>query len=378
MKKKDIKYLIWGYYGFGNLGDDLMLKVVVGRIRDVYPNASIYVIGESTPSIANILPVNLKKNLINLPIITSVVYLWRLLAVVLKVDKLIIGGGTLFLDRGQHNPSMMLLTVAVFLRKIFFKKSYITGIGIDKLTRSINKWYLRRILDNSETVAVRDNFSYNATNSSARRSNIIKASDILFDSRFVQSLKEVIIFNRKYITLVLCDYNRMARSVAERKIFKERCLEFITTIIKKWGGEFKIALCAFQYNKGDRDHEFLTELRDDIVKEQPFFSDKIIVEYVHSEDQLKEYIGRAIFVVSNRYHALVFSAILGVPFMGIQVEMKIGDICDKFKMPFIKESDYVADGIDLNNLAKLIGMRVSEDALNQSVEQAKGNFLWIK
>ena len=38
------RVLISGYYGFGNLGDEALLDVIVTRLRATYPNGSIDVL----------------------------------------------------------------------------------------------------------------------------------------------------------------------------------------------------------------------------------------------------------------------------------------------------------------------------------------------
>lgn len=43
-----MKILLKGYYGFGNLGDDILMKVSHGILRDLYPKADIYVYSENS------------------------------------------------------------------------------------------------------------------------------------------------------------------------------------------------------------------------------------------------------------------------------------------------------------------------------------------
>jgi len=375
MKSKNTKYLIRGYYGFGNLGDELMLKVIVRRIRNVHPDAPIYVICKYAPRVKDILPV---RKSVGLPIVTQITYFCRLLVTILKVDKLIIGGGTLFLDRGKHNLHMLVLSMVIFLSKIFSKKTYVVGVGIDKITYPMNVRYLKYILENSEFVSVRDNFSFNVANNLIGKSIVKKTSDIVFDSGFVKSLQTCKSSEKKFIVLALFDYNRIWGSIEKEKLFREHSLQLIVNILKKWGSEYKIALCAFQYKKGGCDYEFLADLHSSIMTDYPIFADRLIVKYLDKEDQIKEYIGQAVFAISNRYHALVLCAILGVPFMGIQTGMKINEICNEFSMPFIKESEYIERGIGIHKLDALKTMTIKEEVVVQSMEGAEGNFVWIR
>ncbi len=373
---KNTRYLIWGYYGFGNLGDDLMLGVIVRKIKCVHPDALIYVTCASVCQKEIIIPINFKKNLDKLWFISPAVYVCRLVVAVLKVDKIIIGGGTLFLDRGRPNLSMLSMCVAIFISKVFSKEVYLVGVGIDNLSLFINKIFLKYIIKNSGFVSVRDNFSFSVASNIVKRANIEKASDVVFDSKFVESLQKNKENGKNYIILALCEYDKLGKGREELHKFQVRSFELVESLLKKWGSKYKIVLCAFQNNKGDCDYQFLSGISGDIISKYPEFSERLLSKYIQREEQIKEYIGQAIFTISNRYHALVLSAILKVPFMGVRIEVKISEICNRFGMPFIEEGEYIKKGIGIDDLEVVETMKIDEQVLFKCIEEANGNFKW--
>ncbi len=378
MKTRNIKYLIWGYYGFGNLGDELMLKVIIKRIREVHPFSLIYVVCKNLPKVNGIFQIGIKKKPGEFLFISRIKYLGRLFIAVLGADKLVIGGGTLFIDSGKHNPAMLMLCVVSYLRSVFSKKIYVVGVGIDKITCSINVWYLKYIIKKSEFTSVRDNFSFNAASVLVGKAGVIKTADILFDNGFVKSFLPYTGYGKKYIALALFDYGRICGGARDGVLFREQSLNLIVDVLNKWGHEYILVLCAFQGKEGGCDYEFLDGLNNSILAEHPTFVGRIIVKYLSEEEEVGEYIGRAIFTISNRYHALVFSAILGVPFVGIQVEMKISEICNEFSMPFVKRNEYAERGISISELGRIKEMTVDGEKVSQNIREAEGNFIWIK
>ena len=112
-----MRYLIHGYYGFGNFGDDLMLAAIVAAIRARDPGADILVkCCDPVPGLdlrVRFLEVDrIMEQKWSAPV-RAAAYLRRLMRAVKDCDWLVIGGGALFLDKGWLNRLLVLMWLLV-------------------------------------------------------------------------------------------------------------------------------------------------------------------------------------------------------------------------------------------------------------------------
>src|SRR5262249_3854310 len=74
-------------------------------------------------------------------------------------DVLVIGGGTLFIDKGRPSVSLALLYLTALYARVMGRRVVIIGVAMDILTHPISLWLTRRILGLASFVAVRDSLS---------------------------------------------------------------------------------------------------------------------------------------------------------------------------------------------------------------------------
>lgn len=372
-----VRYLIWGYYGYGNLGDELMLKVIVNAIRASVPESTIYVRCCDNPLTRGIIPFPIDKNVVRIPVLKHLVYLARVIRRVMFVDALVIGGGTLFMDKGRHNQSMFLLSVIVACARIMRKKIYISGVGIDTIILPINMRYLRNILRRSDRCALRDRYSHALAASLISGDRAVRSSDILFDRSFMHSLTSEAVLEKKYVIVNFTDYFLTWGTAAQRELLRQRACELVEMLAREHSSEHPLMLCAFQKDKGERDLEFLQEVLDRIVSKNREYERSIALEYVEDEGQVKRIFASASSVIGMRYHALVLASIFKKPFFGIDMEMKIRQICDDFGMPSLTMEDFLRAGVDGSIFKKLASVNVRDEAVDQAAAISNRNFAWL-
>ena len=113
-----MRYLIHGYYGFGNFGNDLMLAAI--RARD--PGADILVkccdpVPGLDPGMRFLEVDRIMEQKWSAPV-RAAAYLRRLMRAVKDRDWLVIGGGALFLDKGWLNRLIVLMWLLVLRARL--------------------------------------------------------------------------------------------------------------------------------------------------------------------------------------------------------------------------------------------------------------------
>lgn len=373
----NLRYLVWGYYGYGNLGDEFMLKVIAGKILKNDPGARIYVRCMETPSVEGIIPFPIEKAGFRISVLKHMLYLLRQLAMVSRIDRLIIGGGTLFLDKGQPSQSIFFIAAVVFFAKLFRKKIYVIGAGMDELSHSSSLSLLKYILDRSDYVSLRDDFSYEKAVSLTDNKKVVRSSDILFDRSFVNSVLKGSEPDKKYIVVSLSDYFATWGQEEDRQSLKNSSVKLVEALLDIYAGRYSIMLCAFQKGIGEKDFEFLSAILELVAAEKPGSGKDLKLEYLKTEADARRVFEGSVFTIGMRYHALVLSAMFKKPFLGIDIEMKINQFCGDFGMPCIGGREFIKDGITTSLIDKLDRAAISADKIEGAIIKAGLNFAWL-
>lgn len=153
------RFLISGWYGFGNLGDEVILSGIAASIEQVIPDAKITCLSfkpSFTKSYQGIdavwqLPAGIRGwvgSLVRLRLFST-------LAAFIRCDLLILGGGG-FLSDWQPEAPWIWLRQAL-LARLLGKRVMLYGIGAGPFTRPFGKWLTSRIINTCvHAVTVRD------------------------------------------------------------------------------------------------------------------------------------------------------------------------------------------------------------------------------
>ena len=140
-----MKFVISGYYGFENSGDDALLLTIVKQIKKDYKNAEITVLSKSPKKTKSLYGV-------------GSVYRYNPFAVlwhILGCNLLISGGGTLIQD--ATSTKSLIYYLAIIKIALFFKKKvmlYANGIGPLKSFKNIEK--TKNVLNDVNLITLRD------------------------------------------------------------------------------------------------------------------------------------------------------------------------------------------------------------------------------
>jgi polysaccharide pyruvyl transferase WcaK-like protein len=357
------KILLKGFYGFGNFGDDILMLTTYDIVRDIFPDAVIYVGSESEA------PEYIHKYLANVTIVNS--------SANLEVDWVIHGGGGVFFDFTKHSFKFTLLNQLIRLlgypyyrslyksyRKIkgdgVLKQRYRAGfgIGVGTYTPSSNRFFSDIIsLSSFDILLVRDIQSVANAKRYCPSLNINMSSDLAFLNEHWNPSKISQQSNASTVGFILRDWKFNDNVTHMLEVAKE---------LQRRG--LKIKFFAFDE---DSDCRFINDAKSIAAVDiwHPF---KLTIEqYLNKLAECK-------LIVTSRAHGAIVAACLGVPQVCICIEPKLEQVAKMLKnstelivSPFAKERSLEVVENALANIEKLKS-GTSRDVFQNSKDASRG------
>jgi polysaccharide pyruvyl transferase CsaB len=302
-------FVIFGYYGRGNLGDETNLRELVAVIRRINQQADITVISANPEQTARKFQVNAvaKFNLIDI-----VFAIWH-------ADALIGGGGSLFQDRTSLR-SLLYYSLIILLAKISRLRILMYGQGMGPLRSFIGRILSGWILSMVDLITVRDRLSIIAlTELSAHIPEIYITAEPLLT---LPELPKIVINHywlghptdkRLKVGLIIQEDGFM------RKKFWNQLLECIG-----WDQNIELYLIAVD----PKDLSFLRQLSCN--------ADVTLLPLATEWEELQKAIGGLDILASTRLHGLVAAVVQKVPCLGMAVDPKMEGFCLQLGVPFLR------------------------------------------
>ena len=155
--------LLCGYYGFGNMGDDALLRSSIERARREFPEVSVGALTRRPRRDGARFGVACRSR--------------RLPFAVLSCGKLIFGGGTL-LQEDTSLRSLCYYSALIFLARARGAKIYLWGNGLGRPRSAIGQWLMKRCLDRCHYIGLRDGHSVDIAKSLTENPNIVLEDDL--------------------------------------------------------------------------------------------------------------------------------------------------------------------------------------------------------
>lgn len=290
--------LVYGYYGKDNAGDDAMLQVIADQFRKM-----------KIRTIAASFNPRLTKKCFGIKSVGNKSDFSRL-----KYDFFVLGGGTQIQDyrvKGFEN------LVKTFLKaKKPGVKTCLLGIGVGKLKKKKGKALARKLCENSDLIVVRDNESRKELKKAGVKKNIFVCTDLTFS----QAKKSK---RAKKNAIGFCPipyYEIFEKAPAKDKMLAKKLGQAIEIVAEKTNA--KIVLVPF-FKKYDPPfiREILKHVKSRKVR---------AMKYRPLGIGLAKTFEKFDIIVGMRFHSLVFSAVLGKPFVAIALTPKIKNLVKKF------------------------------------------------
>lgn len=347
MNKPNPGIILRGWYGRGNLGDEMMLIVLVNSIRTRLPGCTLQVFSARPEVTAQehdvLVPNPLRTG--GIPFLSTTI---RRILIAIREDVFLIGGGNIL--TGEHNWLHLIeYWLLVYLTRIFGKgRAVLIGVGAAKLNHPVARWLAREIVNNSEISWLRDNESYELLASLGASPERMKiGSDLVYlINRYIpltnsRSCSKSSANAEPKIGVSLLPYYTSVKH--DRKLheeFVQLWASILDRIVQRGNAEITFFSMQRPISHSDKhdDSKLYSEIRNTMMH-----SDRI--ELFDPEYSLKSFVVAMSLMDYNigmRLHFCMLSFMLGVEVMGVGYSPKIRSLfrsmgcesqCFKFSKP---------------------------------------------
>jgi polysaccharide pyruvyl transferase WcaK-like protein len=359
--------LLYGYFGAGNLGDDLLLATAVGKLRPIFPGAMFYVRdhGESIDSTAfsdSVTWTGIERILADGPrprLFRLFLYLGAYVSLFRRCQWLVFAGGTLFHERGTLT-SLTLQWMICMLARMQGVRIAALGVGVAELQSFAGRWLLKQIIGMAELFFVRDEAALRQCGPGKAR----LVEDLVFA---ISELKQVPRPGRGSPVIGLAVYPPACGGTSG-----EAVRAALVEAVRRWQarGYTVVFLVCQRGGAVAGDEAVFQQLKAALGASAGLIEMRILAADAAA---LSRQLGDVHVICGMRFHALVLAAMLGRPFAGIAHDNKISEICRRFDMPWVSIGDL--RGLEFAGSVEEVRNRIPDVALIQrSRELAAENF----
>lgn len=355
--------LLSGYYGCGNLGDDLLLTVSVEELRAILPGAQFFLRdhGGALPNLGpDVIPTGVDAILDDekrgrLHRLAN--FTWRIGGLLRHCRWLIFGGGTVFHDSGG-TASLALQWLICHLARLLRVRVAALGVGIGDLQTATGRWLLRGIIARCDLFLVRDDAALRqCTGTKARLTE---------DLVFAWSALTPIGHRTQPSEGPAC----IGLTVTPRA--SERVIAALTEAVRTWQTHgHRVVFLIFQQSPGVIDDAAVFA-----AISQRLGPAAAPIEFhcpTANAAAIRDTFADIDVVCGMRFHGLVLAAMLERAFVGIVHDNKISEICRRFDMPS-HPADTLAAADLVSNVEHVRGKAPDKRRLEQCRAMAKDNF----
>ncbi|MFC1495867.1 polysaccharide pyruvyl transferase CsaB [Candidatus Margulisiibacteriota bacterium] len=317
-----MKLLLCGYYGFKNTGDEAILESLINGFRERGNIIDLTVLSNTPQQTA--IKFNVKS--------VSRHNLMRIVFELLKCDGFALGGGGLLQDRTSRR-SFLYYAALTGLAQLLNKKTFIIAQGIGPIGSKINRIILKKIIEKSTVVTVREKKSYDLVKAlNSPKTMLMETVDpaLSLQPKNISSLlkQEGINFNKRPLFGIAVRPYKMWTKVLPR--LAEAC----DLIVKKFNAE--IVFIPLQYPGDIAASEKVIDKMQQPAK---------LIRGDYSAAEILGLIKEMDYLLGMRLHSLIFAAASLVPAIGISYDPKVQAFMDEFSLPWVEQAQLNPDEI---------------------------------
>ena len=293
------KYLISGYIGFDNFGDEAIASVLVSNLKKNGAE-KITVLSSNPEKTARLYDVDSE-------------YFLKFFKPILETDVLISGGGSLLQDITSLKSLIYYLTVIV-IALVFNKKVVIFAQGFTPFRTKLGKFFTNFVLKYCDKIYVRDIKSQELLKTMKINSELV--SDPVFGiETFSNEHKGIGVQLRSFPSLTEDFLNNLADSIAEK--FKD---EEIKLLSLQDSLDFSVL------------ESFSKKLEQRGVKSK-IYKNESILDTINLISGLE-------YLIGMRFHANLIAAKAGVKVLGINYDVKVENLAKMVGFPILELDNF--------------------------------------
>lgn len=322
-----INFLITGYYGFLNSGDDAILTSMCEGIKRLGIASKTTILSNNPKATEEEYNVN-------------ATYRFNILAVIKEIkntDILLMGGGSLLQDHTSTRSLLYYLSI-LGLAKLFKKKCMIYANGIGPIRRKINRYLTGKMVNKVDIITLRDQLSLKDLESLGITKPLIK---VTADPVFSLELKSIPV--KEILELEKVDLSKplvgvLFRDWKDKDIYVKKIAKICDYIVDEL--QMNVLFIPMKYPTD-------MMISNQIAKNMTCKSYELKRKY--DVNTIIEVIGETKFVLSMRLHALLYASLKAVPMIGFIYDPKVKYFLKELKMYTIEDiNNFTVEDVKLH------------------------------
>ncbi|MDD5492445.1 MAG: polysaccharide pyruvyl transferase CsaB, partial [bacterium] len=296
------KVLISGYYGYDNLGDELILKAIIEQLRAIDPSLDIIVISSDPWRTVNLHPsveAVSRKNV------------FGIFKALRQCHLFISGGGGLLQDTTGQGSVLYYLGWGIIAKKIFRKKVMFYAQGIGPLHRSLSRSFVSAWIGKMDLITLREERSQQLLRELHVPETMVK---VTADPVLGIKPKDSGTSAAKHSLCI----GVVLRQGQDRLQAARHWCDILTNVKNTYNA--RILLLPFQASHDVKLSQTIKET----------MKDKVDIKYWHNLGDIFNFYEDVDILVSMRLHALILAAVYGKPMLGINYDPKIDNFLRLF------------------------------------------------
>lgn len=310
-----IKFLITGYYGFLNSGDDAILTSMCEDINSLDIDTKITILSK-------------KPNITEDEYKTHAAYRFSFISVIKEIkqtDILLMGGGSLLQDSTSTRSLIYYLSI-LCLAKLFGKKCMIYANGIGPIRRKFNRFITRLMINKVDIITLRESLSLKELEKmGVNKPKVEITADPVFSLELndldVNSIlsKENVDISKPYVAVLFRDWK-------DKESYVKKTAEICDYIVKELN--MNVLFIPMKYPTDIIISEHISNLMDER---------SYILRNKYDNNTIIQIIGQSKFILSMRLHALLYASLKNIPMIGFIYDPKVKYFLKELKIYTIED-----------------------------------------